>query len=617
MRKGKSPATQVARIDKGGFKRALRLSDLFAIGYGDLGSSIYYALGITALYALGATPIALGLAGIVFICNALSYAELTAMYPQSGGSASFARQAFNDTASFIAGWGLLLDYIVTIAISAFSIFPYLSVFYAPLKFPDIQISFTVGVIVLLFIINFFGVRRSTRLSFVLTSLAILTQILIIVLGAVLVLNLPRVIDHFKIGVPGVDWSPSWPDFMRGVAMAMVAYTGIESIAQLGAESRQPTKNLPRAIFLNMLALIILYLGISVIGLSALSPSRLGHDFANDPIAGIVQSFPFGGAVFAPWVGLLAAILLFVASNAGMIGSSRLAFNMGEFYQLPQFFSSLHLRFRTPAISLAFFSLLACVLVVLSRGRLTFLADLYNFGAMVAFFSTNISLLALRIKKPHEVRPYKIPFNIRFRGYELPISAMIGAIGSLAVWILVVITKPDGRYLGMAWMVVGILVFFLYRRKKNLSARGSLAVYKVKVAKVELPVITNILVPVQSIEDRQIIYAACDLAKAHKATLTILHIIEVPLTLPLDSELTAKLLGASNVLQYAEAIVRETDVHFELSVLRGRAFGEVIREALKEKQWQLLVLSSNHWEHRTISALSHVLHQKAIRVWVCY
>ena len=471
--KRKESVTEIARIDKGSIKRVLGLGDLFAIGYGDLGSSIYYALGITALYALGATPIALALAGFVFICTALSYAELSAMYPESGGSASFARHAFNDTASFIAGWGLLLDYIVTIAISAFAISPYLAIFFNPLKSTNVQISFTIGVIAVLYIVNFFGVRRSTRISFGLAGLAILTQIVIIVMGIVLLLDLPRVLHQFKIGVPGVDWSPSWPDFMRGVAMAMVAFTGIESIAQLGSESRQPKKDIPRAIFLNIIALIVLYLGIAIVALSALTPQELGHQFADDPIAGIVQAFPIGGAFFGHWVGLVAAILLFVAANAGLIGSSRLAYNMGEYYQLPQFFSTLHSRFHTPAIAMAFFAILACILIILSQGQLAYLADLYNFGAMVAFFSTNMSLLVLRMKKPNEPRPFRIPFHIRFRGADLPISAIFGALATLGVWILIVVTKPHGRYLGSAWMIFGVVVFFLYRYKKNLSTTGGL------------------------------------------------------------------------------------------------------------------------------------------------
>ncbi len=609
------PSTQVARMHKRGIKRVLGLGDLFAIGYGDLGSSIYYALGITALYALGATPIALGLAGVVFICNALSYAELTAMYPDSGGSATFARHAFNDTASFVAGWGLLLDYIVTIAISAFAIGPYLANIYHPLSNTQTQIIFTVCVIALLFIINFIGVKRSTRMSLVLTSLALLTQIAIIVVGVVLVLNLPRVFSQLKIAVPGMDWSPDWPNFMHGVAMAMVAYTGIESIAQLGSESRKPTRDLPRAIFLNMAALILIYMGLVVVGLSAMTPMELGANYASDPLTGIVQKFHLQGGFFGPWVGWIAAILLFAAANTGLIGSSRLAFNLGEHYQLPQFFSKLHSRFHTPALSLIFFALLAASVVILSRGQLTFLADLYNFGAMIAFFSVNMSLLMLRIKKPQEVRPFKVPFSIPFRGAQLPISAIVGALASLSVWVLIVIAKPHGRYLGLAWMTFGLFLYLLYRRKKNIAIGGTIALHKVKVEQSVQHPVQNILVPFQSLKDAEIIIAAADLARSYKASITVLHIIEIPSALPLDTEVPDSTKEATEILRYAEAIIREKDLSVNHAILHGRTFSEVLYATLQEKKWQILVLPSHYWDRKTSQTLSSLLHKKKFRIWI--
>jgi amino acid permease len=107
------PSSRVTVVDRGSLHRVLNASHLFAIGYGDVGSSIYYALGVTTLYALGAVPLALALAGLVFFCTVLTYTELATMMPESGGSCSFARHAFNDLLSFVAGWALLLDYIVT------------------------------------------------------------------------------------------------------------------------------------------------------------------------------------------------------------------------------------------------------------------------------------------------------------------------------------------------------------------------------------------------------------------------------------------------------------------------------------------------------------------------
>ncbi|HSX03161.1 MAG TPA: APC family permease, partial [Rhabdochlamydiaceae bacterium] len=272
---------KIVLLDKGPLKRVLKVRDLFAVGYGDLGSSIYYALGMTALYALGATPIALMLAGLIFACTALTYAEMSSAFPDSGGSASFARHAFNDLISFIAGWGLLLDYIVTIAISAFAVGPYLD-FLSPLfGQTSIQIGFTVGLIGVLFVINFLGVKHSTRISLFLVILTLATQVLIIILAFATKFHW-GMLRELQINLPGADFSPNWSQFWKGTAMAMVAYTGIESIAQLGAETKEPSKSLPRAAILALFVLLFMYLGLSMAALASLPPKELGTTYLNNP-----------------------------------------------------------------------------------------------------------------------------------------------------------------------------------------------------------------------------------------------------------------------------------------------------------------------------------------------
>ena len=405
------PIERVVHLEKKSLKRVLGAPELFAVGYGDVGSSIYYALGLTALYALGATPIALAIAGFVFICTCLTYAEMSTTFPEPGGSATFSRYAFNDLVSFIAGWGLLLDYIVTIAISAFAIPPYVKYLIPFTNTVFVQITTTIAIIIFLYILNLIGMKQSCRFSLLLAIVTILSQALIVITAALLLLNLPYIISHLRIGVLGVDWSPTWGGFLKGTAMAMVAYTGIESIAQLAAETKKPSIAIPSAIKWTMYTLVLLYLFISMVGLSVVSPQELGTTYIDDPIAGIIVNLPFGGRWLAPWFGLIAGMILLIAANAGLIGASRLTFSMGEYYQVPHFFYRMHPRFRTPYISLAAFAFFACLIVILSKGEILFLADLYNFGAQIAFFFAHISLLVLRIKKPTLQRPFRAPFNI--------------------------------------------------------------------------------------------------------------------------------------------------------------------------------------------------------------
>lgn len=610
----------IPQIDKGSMKRVLGVFDLFAVGYGDLGSSIFYALGVTAFFALGATPIALMLAGVVFICTALSYAEMTALFHESGGSASFARHAFNDLISFVAGWGLLLDYVVTIAISSFTIGPYLANFIPSLQHDDMQLLFAIGIVAVLFVINYIGVKQSTRVSLMLMAFTVLTELFIIGLGVAVALNLPHVFAQMKIGVANVTWSPSWHDFMKGFAMAMVAYTGIESIAQLGSETRNPIRTVPRAIVLTMFVLVALYFGLSIVGLSVVSPEELGTTFKEDPITGIVKNLPVGGALLAPWVAVLAAVVLFVAANAGLIGASRLSYNMGEYYQLPRFFYKIHHRFRTPYVSLAFFAVAASVIIVLSRARMEFLADLYNFGAQIAFFSTHMSLIVMRIKKPRVTRPFKVPLNIKIKGYEIPITAVIGAIASLGVWMLVVVTKPDGRYLGFTWIAFGLLMYFLLRKRERISATAQVEIEKISMPEFKPLVIKHILVPLRSGTHIETVQIACELAKLHKAKLTAINVIEVPFSMPLDAPLQHRVQLAGQVLKAAEAIARESGLNIEMQIIRARSVSEAVIDLLKRGGHDLIVIGSMKTSQARQKGLGpiteQILKEAPCRVWVC-
>lgn len=592
---------RVIRLDKKSLKRVLSTSDLFSVGYGDVASSIYYALGATALYALGATPLALLIAGSVFICTALTYAELCSTYPEPGGSATFIRHACNDLISFIAGWGLLLDYIVTVAISAFAIPPYLEYIFTLLRIPYTLSDLThclatIGIIALLFFINLFGVKYSGRFSLMLAIFTIITQAGIVLLGVLLFLNLPYVFDHMRIHVANAEWSPDWLQFAKGCAMAMVAYTGIEAIAQLAAETKQPAIAIPRAIRWTTVVVIFLYVGISFVGLSVLSPEELGTRYLENPVAGIAANFPVGGAILGPWVGLIAAIVLLIAANAGLIGCSRLAFSMGEHYQLPNFFYKVHSRFRTPYVALIVFAILASLVVAASRGKMLFLADLYNFGAQIAFFSVHMALLILRWNKPDLKRPYRAPLNIYFgKGRYLPLTAIIGALASLTVWIVVVCTKPEGRVLGFAWMGLGLIGYLLYRRTKKLKVLGHVSIEEIKVPEYRPIHLKHILVVVRSVGETESLQTAFQLASIHKADVTAIYVLEVPYSIPIDGPLEVKEHLGELALNRAEAVSREFHLSIHLKLLRARSLELALSQLMEGKDYDLIVLGTEWHE----------------------
>ena len=455
-------------------RRVLGVSGLFSAGYGDVGSSIYYALGIVALVALGATPIALAIAGIIYIFNALTYAEGGAALPEAGGSASFARHGFNNFIGLLAGWALMLSYIVTMSISAYTIPPYLSYFWPILKQPAIGTAVSMGIILFLMILNILGIRESSRLNIFFIGIDIATQLTLIVLGIALILVVnPEVLFQHMFGEG--NW-PSTQNLIFGVAIAALCFTGVETVSQLAEETRQPAKRVPQAYILMIVAVLVLFAGISIVALSAMTPQLLGdpvNGWARDPVAGIAANLPSETlqSVFAPLVAVLAATILLTASNAGLLGISRLAFNLSSHNQLPATLGRIHHRFRTPYISIILFCLAAILTLIPGFFTTNFFSDLgalYVFGSLMCFAFAHAAILSLRLKKPELPRPFKLGWNINFKGRELPITAILGLTANFAIWTVVIITQPFSRWVGIAWMAIGIVIYFIYRRRKLSS-----------------------------------------------------------------------------------------------------------------------------------------------------
>lgn len=458
-------------------KRVLGIPALFSVGYGDVGSSIYYALGIVALVALGATPIVLMIAGIIYVLNALTYAEGTAMFPESGGSSSFARHAFNDLIGFLAGWSLMLSYVITISLSAFTIPPYLGFFVSSLReSPIAGTAFSMGVILFLMYLNVVGIKESSRMNIFFITIDIVTQLSLVVLGILVILwPKPAVLTEHMFGAG--NW-PSAGNLIYGIALAALAFTGVETISQMSEEAQKPRKKAPAAYIMMIFVVLIIFAGISLTALSAMTPQELGdpiNGWARDPVAGIAAHLPnpLLQKFFGPLVAILAASILLSASNAGMIGASRLAFSLGRHQQLPEPISRIHKRHRTPYIAITLFSLAA--LVILAQGFFpdkfknffALLGSIYAFGSLLTFALAHASIIGLRMKQPGKQRPFKLPLNVKIKKREVPLTAIFGLAATSTVLLIIIIIEPYARYGGLAWMLLGLVIYAVYRWQKRL------------------------------------------------------------------------------------------------------------------------------------------------------
>ncbi|MCX6004644.1 MAG: APC family permease [Chloroflexi bacterium] len=478
-------------------RRVLRTPHLFSIAYGDVGSSIYYALGVVALAAAGATPLALGIAGVIFVFTALSYAEGTAMFPESGGSSSFARHAFNDFVGFMAGWGLMFGYIVTISISSFAIPSYLGYFWLPLKVsPVIMTSCAMLIVAFLMNINVVGVRESSILNISLAVLDLATQALLIALAMLFFFNPQIIMERIT------NYWPAPQQLLFGIAIAAIAFTGLETISQMAEETKRPEVRAPRALVLMTIVVLVVYAGISVSAFSTMTPTELAHDWATDHIAGIAHKLSTGlnpielamawfhtqelQIVFAWFIGaiqallpvlvaVLAATILLIATNAGLLGISRLAFSLSRFKLLPEIMGRVHPKFKTPYFSIMLFAGFAIVLQ--SPGffvpdMYSNLGGLYAFGSMMSFALAHASILALRIKQPDIERPFRLNWNIKFKGSYLPVAALLGLLGTVIIWVVVVIMQPYSRWVGFAWVAVGIVIYWYTKKRGKIEQVNS-------------------------------------------------------------------------------------------------------------------------------------------------
>jgi APA family basic amino acid/polyamine antiporter len=457
------------RIKRFRLRRVLGIPAVFSAGYGNVGSSIYYALGIVALVAMGATPVALGIAGILFIFTALTYAEGTAALPEAGGSASFARHGFGNLAGFIAGWALMLSYIVTISISAFTIPPYLGFFWEPFKdSPFIGTAASMGIVFFLMVLNVIGIRETSFINVGAAVLDILTQVSLVVIGFIVLFN-PTVLISRIVN----NW-PTPSNLILGIAMASIAYTGIETMSQMAEETKRPETNVPRALVMMIIAVLVIFAGISLVSLSAMSPEELASEWSRDPVAGIAFYLPIEliRTVLKPLIAVLAGTILLIATNAGLIGISRLAFSLGTNNLVPPALSRVHTKFKTPYIAIIVFSLIAILILVpgfFEPDVFAKMGALYAVGSLLAFMFAHASIISLRVKKPELPRPFKLGWNVRIKGRELPVSAMIGFAATVSIWIIILITEPYSRWLGLGWMVVGLIIYYFYRLMQRKSS----------------------------------------------------------------------------------------------------------------------------------------------------
>jgi APA family basic amino acid/polyamine antiporter len=585
-------------------RRSIGSPILFTIVYSSLASAIYFSLGVVAGHALGLTPVVFLIAAVLYTVTAMTYVEGASLHQDRGGATVFARYAFNELVSFIAGWAILLDYVILIAVTAYSATQYLKVFWSPLGNRGEALALSLAFIALVVLSNIrgFGGRRATRVGILLAGDLVL-QGFIVVLGLVLFFDPQTLTGPIHLGA-----APTWSGLVFAATVAVISFTSLESASGLAGEVRISRRGLKRLVASTTATVAFLYVGIALVALTALpvhgGTTELSTRYLNAPMIGVVsQVHPHWlGKTLMYLVAAMAAVTLVAAANSAMLGLSRLAYSLPTNRQIPSALGRLHPQRSTPYVLIMLAGVIAAGLA--ATEDLDFLIGIYALGATLAFTIAHLSICRLRYSEPDRDRPYRVPLSVRLGKGELPLPAVFGALASAGGFVAVLIVHPEARYVGIGWMLVGIVLYVVYRHadETSLLRRVTVSPRALRSEPVSERDYGSILVPLFGTElDDDIVQTAArlvageptDEAAIDAATIEAVWIFVIPMSLPLDASLPeAQLKHARQVLARAKAVGEEyTGVHVATAIVRTRRAGYAIVDEARRRGVEAIVLGA--------------------------
>ena len=592
-----------------GFERVLDAPSLFAVAYGEIASSLYIALGIVAGAALGLTPLVLLVTGAVFVLVSLSYAEGTSALPETGGAATFVRRAFNDLAGFVTGWVLFLDFLIVMALSALFVPHYVAGAFGAPSLRESPWDALIGCSVIVVIAGVRIVRR-TRLhvgALVVALLDLVVQSVLVLLGLALLLSPTTLVDGLALE-SGQDWS----DLAFALPLAMLAYTGLETVANLAEEATEPGRTLPRSLFSAIGLVVVVTVLIGAIGLSAYpvtnGETALGQEWLELPLVGIAAAFDgLLPAVIVDAlkvaVGISGVLILVGAATTSFSGITRLTYSLAEHGSLPREFARLERRAVVSSEAIGIAAALAVGLIVLTEvaadGDPTFLASLYSFGVLIAFTAAQLAVIRLRMREPELERPFLARPNVTVRGHRIPLAALVGAPLTFTIWVLSMLTHPGARYAGPVWLLAGL--GDLRGGQENAEAGPVRACHSDRGVSRPSAAFERILVPMKLGDiGEEMVATAIALAKERGAAIEAITVVRVPRKFALEGELPADVAARVDAsLEEARALGSDYGVEVHGDVVRARSIGHAIVDEAERRHADLIVLgSSPRWRRQS-------------------
>jgi basic amino acid/polyamine antiporter, APA family len=585
-------------------RRALGAPLLFSVIYTSVASAIYFSLGVIADRALGLTPVVFLVVGLFFVLTTMTYVEGASLHQDRAGATVFARYAFNELWSFIAGWAVLLDFLILIAVTSLSATNYLSTFWGDAGSGVVELMIALGVILYVAVRNVMGfaVTRWKHIATLVTA-DFAVQLIIIVVGLAAALNIDVLTASIHLGA-----TPTWQDLVFALTVGTVAFTGLESASGLAGEVAVGRRGLKRLVSSATGIVLVAYTGVALAAISVL-PVVDGHTqlgspgLIERPVVGVAEALhPHWLAVGLKYVvAALATVTLIAAANSAMLGLSRLAYSLATNRQIPSAIGRLHPTRSTPFIVIAIGAALAGALVV--PGDLEFLVGIYAFGALLAFLIAHLSIVRLRFTEPDRPRPYRMPLSIPMRGGTLALPALLGAILSALAWISPMILHAGARYVGIGWMACGLALYLVYRVAESKPVFRRVVIPEAALRREpERVEYGSILVPILGTPlDDDIVQTAgrlaadehADEAEGEGATIEALWVFEVPMSLPIDARLPdVQLERARAALRRAKAVGEEYEgVEVATATVRARQAGHAIVEEAQRRGVEVIILGA--------------------------
>jgi basic amino acid/polyamine antiporter, APA family len=595
---------ELSAWSRGKLSRGIGSPILFAVVYTSLASAVFFSLGVVVDHALGLTPLVFLLAAVMFALTALTYVEGASLHQEPGGSTVFARYAFNELVSFVAGWAILLDYVILIAVTSYTATQYLKVFWHPLgnRAEALALALAIIAFVVLSNIRGFSRRRRVRISVVVAG-ALVLELVVIVLGLAQFFDWHTLRASIHLGS-----APTWSGLIFAMTITTIAFTSVESASGLAGEVRASRRALRRLLGSGTALVLLAYVGIALVAVTAFpvhgTHTALGEHYLDDPVIGIVSRLsPHGlSQVLRYAMAAVAAATLIAAANSAMLGLSRLAYSLSTNRQIPSSLGRLHSQRSTPYVLIVLAGLLAAALVV--PENLDFLVGIYAFGAVLSFTIAHLSVCRLRYSEPDRPRPFRMPLSVTVRGGDLPLLAVLGALLSGAGWIALMVVHQPARYVGLGWMAAGLVLYVLYRRsdESSLLRRVTVSPTMLRSEQPRERDYGSILVPLFGTRlDEDIVQTAAllvageptDEAAIDTATIEALWVFEMPMALPLEARLPdAQIKRARQALARAKVVGEEyTGVHVATATVRARRAGHAIVEEARRRGVEAIVLGA--------------------------